>query len=222
VAGLVAELTAKDPAARPASAGEVARRAAQLRDSLASGATAVLASEAGGPPMVTRADPQPLTLVGAPAMTAPPARPVRRRRTGRAVALAVAVIVAGLIGWLVVGTITASPPATHHHAAARTQGTVRTVNVNADALTGKPVGAVGRRLRQLGLHPHVVWAINGGQEPGTVVSIRPSGQVPIGSSVTVTAALRPPGHRPGHGHDHGHGHGGDNGGGGQGDGNGGG
>jgi hypothetical protein len=93
--------------------------------------------------------------------------------------------------------------------------------VNAGALTGQPVGAVGRRLRQLGLHPHVVWAINGGQEPGTVVSIRPSGQVPIGSSVTVTAALRPPGHRhkPGHGHDHGHG---GDGGDGQGGGNGGG
>ncbi len=35
VAALVAELTAKDPAARPATAGDVARRAGQLRDALA-------------------------------------------------------------------------------------------------------------------------------------------------------------------------------------------
>jgi hypothetical protein len=127
------------------------------------------------------------------------------------------VVVAGLTGWLVVGTITASPPPATHHAAARTQRAVRTVEVNADALTGQPVGAVGRRLHQLGLHPRVIWAINGGQDPGTVVSVRPSGQVAIGSTVTVTAALRPPGHRHGQGHGHDHG-GGD----GQGDGNGGG
>ena len=38
VAGLVAELTAKDPAARPGSAGEVAVRAARLRDALTGGA----------------------------------------------------------------------------------------------------------------------------------------------------------------------------------------
>jgi serine/threonine-protein kinase len=37
VAGLVLELTARDPAARPASAGEVATRAGQLRDALAGG-----------------------------------------------------------------------------------------------------------------------------------------------------------------------------------------
>jgi len=35
VAALIAELTAKDPAARPASAGDVARRAARVRDAMA-------------------------------------------------------------------------------------------------------------------------------------------------------------------------------------------
>jgi len=221
VAGLIAELTAKDPAARPASAGEVAERAGRLRDDLAAGATAVLASEPGGPLAAAREALQPATLVGAPAASAAPARPAHRRRTGRAVALAVALVVAGLTGWLLVGTIVATPRATHH-AGARTQSTVRTVEVNAGALTGQPVGAVGRQLRQLGLHPHVVWATNGAQAPGTVVSVQPSGAVPIGSAVRVTVALAPPGHRHGHGHDHGHGHGGDQGGGGQGDGNGGG
>jgi serine/threonine-protein kinase len=215
VAGLIAELTAKDPAARPASAGEVAERAGRLRDNLTAGATAVLASEPGAPPEAAREAWQPATLVGAPAASAAPAR---RRRPGGAVALAVALVVAGLTGWLLVGTIGATPQATHH-AATRTQGTVRTVEVNAGALIGQPVGAVGRQLRQLGLHPHVVWVTNGAQAPGTVISIQPSGAVPIGSAVRVTAARAPPGHRHDHGHDHGHG--GDQGGG-QGDGNGGG
>jgi serine/threonine-protein kinase len=218
VAALVAELTAKDPAARPASAGEVARRAGRLRDDLAAGATAVLAGEPGGPPAAVTS--QPPTLVGAPAVSAPPARSAHRWNWGRAVALAVALVVVGLVGWLLVGTITATPPATPH-AAARTPGTqaARTVEVNAAALTGQRAGAVGQRLRQLGLHPHIVWAANGTQAPGTVISVQPSGRVPVGSPVTVTAAFAPPGHRHGHGHDHGHG--GDQGGG-DGQGNGGG
>jgi serine/threonine-protein kinase len=219
VAGLIAELTAKDPAARPASAGEVAERAGRLRDYLTAGATAVLASEPGGPPEAAREAWQPATLVGAPAASAAPARPAHRRRPGRAVALAVAVVVAGLTAWLVVGTIVTTPSAAPH-AAGRTPATqaARTVEVNAGALTGQPVGAVGRQLRQLGLHPHVVWAINGAQAPGTVVSVQPSGAVPIGSAVRVIAALAPPGQRHDHGHDHGQG--GDQGGGGQGDGGG--
>jgi eukaryotic-like serine/threonine-protein kinase len=48
VVALVEELTAKDPAARPASAGEVARRAAELRDRLAR-AAGVSACPLAGP-----------------------------------------------------------------------------------------------------------------------------------------------------------------------------
>jgi hypothetical protein len=91
--------------------------------------------------------------------------------------------------------------------------------VNADAIVGRRVGLVLRLLRQLGLRPRVVWAVNGGTEPGTVISVQPSGQVRAGGTVLVTAALRPPGHRHGQGHGDGHGHGGGDG---QGDGNGGG
>ena len=217
VAGLIAELNAKDPAARPASAGDVARRAGQLRDALADGSAAVLSTEAVGSPAATRVAAQPATLVGAPAVSGGPTRPTRRwdwRRYERGVALAVALVVAGVTGWLLVGTIGATPSATPH-AARRTPATqaARTVEVNADALTGQPVGAVGRQLRQLGLHPHVVWATNDTQAPGTVISIQPSGAVPVGSAIRVTAARAPPGHRHDHSHDHGHGHGGDQGGG---------
>jgi len=221
VAGLVGELTAKDPAARPTSAGEVARRAGRLRDSLAGDATAVLASEPGGPPGTTGAEPLPVTLIGPPAPGEGPARPGsqpdRRPRYAVLLGVAGAILVAGLASWLLAGVLTAGS-AQHQpgtpHVAARTPSTVA---VNADALVGQRAGLVVQRLRQLGLRPHVVWAVNGGQQPGTVISVQPSGQIAAGSSVTVTAALRPPGQREGHGHDHGHG-----GGNGQGDGNGGG
>jgi beta-lactam-binding protein with PASTA domain len=75
--------------------------------------------------------------------------------------------------------------------------------VNAGALAGRRASVVSRHLRRMGLRPRVVGAVRGSQAPGTVISVRPSGQVPAGSVVTVTAA-RPP---PGHGNDDGNGQG---------------
>jgi eukaryotic-like serine/threonine-protein kinase len=214
VAGLVGELTAKDPAARPASAGDVARRAGRLREVLASGSTAVPASSpttvlAGGP----------ATLAGAPAPARPP-----RWAPGVLLAVAGAVLMAGLGLWLVVSSLGGASPQHHPaaaHVAARTPGTsaVRTVEVNAGALTGQPAGLVLHRLREDGLDPRAVRAVDGGADPGTVISVHPSGQVRAGSVVRVTVAVPPPGHRHDHGHG-GHGQGGH--GGGQGDNNGGG
>ena len=206
VAGLIADLTAKDPAARPASAGDVARRARQLRDALAGTATAVLASEPGGAPGATRVDAVPMTLAGLPPpggtlAHSGPERDGRRPRRG--VLLAAAFASPSARQPTAPRVVPAAPSA-------------RTVEVNAAALTGQRARLVIQRLRQLGLHPHVVWAADGGQEPGTVISVQPNGQVRPGSIITVTAALRPPGQR-----DH-HGHRGDGGGGnGQGGGNGG-
>ncbi len=231
VAGLIGELTAKDPAARPASAGEVAQRAGRLRDALGGDATAVLASEPAGPPSGgTQA--MPATLVGPPAPGGAPARPGsqrdrRRPRRGAPLAVVCALLVAGLAGWLLTGAFAAAPgspgaaPRTPAGPTSRSTAAPapRTVTVNAAALVGQRAGLVVRRLRQLGLRPHVVWTVNGGTEPGTVISVQPSGQVRAGSTVTVAAALRPSGHRHGHGHGDGHGHGGGDG---QGDGNGGG
>src|SRR5262249_13414336 len=57
--------TAKDAAARPASAGEVALRAGQLRDGLAGRPTAPPpASEPGGPPPAKEMGAEPVTLAG--------------------------------------------------------------------------------------------------------------------------------------------------------------
>jgi serine/threonine-protein kinase len=67
VAELVRDLTARDPAARPASAAEVAVRAARLRDALAGRpAAAQPASPPGGPPPARATGAEPATLTGDP------------------------------------------------------------------------------------------------------------------------------------------------------------
>jgi beta-lactam-binding protein with PASTA domain len=83
------------------------------------------------------------------------------------------------------------------------------VNVNAAALIGRPVGAVRQQLADRGLRPRVVRSVTGGQRPGTVVSVQPGGHVAVGSVITVTAAVVPPGHRhhEGQGHQGGKGEG---------------
>ena len=207
VARLIFELTARDPAARPATAGEVAGRAARLRDALAGSATTQLAGDPGGSAQVTRVGADPATLTGLPAMDQAPADPRggARPRRGVVLAVAAAIVVAGLAGWLLRGGVGASSQHQPGTPAASTPA-VRMVAVNADALTGQPVRVVRQQLTQLGLQPHVVWAPTDGQDPGTVISVQPNGQVPVGSVVRVTAALKPFGHD---GHGNGHGNGGD-------------
>ena len=258
VAELVLDLTAKDPAARPASAGEVAVRAGRLRDALAGRPTAAPpTSEPGRPPPARAMGAVPVTLAGDPAPLAgepgpwaggpvplagrpvprawepatladasPPdmapahRRPRRgRRRPARGVALAVAgvAVVAGLAGWLMAGAFGAGPqqpqpggpqPTASTPGAARAPtapaartptAPARSVEVNADALAGQQASVVSQQLRQMGLRPRIVGAVRGGQAPGTVIAVQPSGQVPAGSIVTVTATLRPPGQGNGDG-----------------------
>jgi eukaryotic-like serine/threonine-protein kinase len=270
---LVGELTARDPASRPATAGQVAARAAGLRDALrdvaASGLTtrapATRSSPADGP-SVTRADAQPgsdtdvlpaagadappaagadapaATLLGSPATLiggGGPALDTRRwpwrdgswwhrlgsdgswpdrlwpdgawRRWAAGLAAAVAGV-AALVGWLLAGSGPPSSPAQSatQPAAARSHPSGHRVEVDPVALARQPADWVSQRLAQLGLRPHVVGAITGRQPPGTVVSVQPSGQLTVGSVVTVIAAVEPPGHGHdnGNGGDNGHGNGG--------------
>ena len=201
VAGLVAELTAKDPRARPRSAAEVARRAGQLRDAMNSRSTLLLDTRLRLP-------------------SPGPAGPGRRRR--RWMSRKTAVLSAGLllaavvVGVLLSGALGHDGPRTaapSTPAAARSSGVpARTVEVNASSLVGQQVSDVQARLQQLGLGVRVVWQ-PGGQDPGTVLSVQPSGQVPAGSMITV-AAVRPAhhgrhDHGPGSGNGQGNGDGGD-------------
>jgi beta-lactam-binding protein with PASTA domain len=80
------------------------------------------------------------------------------------------------------------------------------VQVNSASLAGQPVDVASNQLRQLGLAVRVVMPPSG-QDPGTVLTVQPSGPVPVRSVITITAAV--PLHH--HGHGHGHGQGGDNG-----------
>jgi hypothetical protein len=205
VAGLVLDLTAKDPAARPASADEVAARAGRLRDALAGGATSQLTGEPGGRPPAAKPGAEPATLAGALVpITAPAHRPLlwdrMRPRRGVVVAAAGAAVVAGLAGWLLGGAFGGRPPQQPQPGAgAPSAAAAHTVAVNADALAGQQASVVSQQLRQLGLRPRVVGTVRDGRAPGTVISVQPSGQVRAGSVVTVTAALPPPGQGNGDG-----------------------
>ena len=183
VAALVGQLTAKDPAARPGSAGEVARRAARLRDGMIAGAS-VPAGDWPGAPSPTQPE-------------SPAPRQDRLRRTGgtrtrRAAALLVAAAVAALI---VLALSSVIGPAPFHRPAAAPPSTsrprlstARMVEVNGDSLTGKPVDAVVRQLHRHGLVVHVLWRTSALETPGKVLSVQPDGPVPAGSQITVTGA----------------------------------
>ena len=59
------------------------------------------------------------------------------------------------------------------------------------SLLGQPVSIVRRELRGLGLVVHVQPRPDQQAAPGTVLRLYPTGQVPVGSVVLVTAATRP-------------------------------
>lgn len=216
VAALVTDLTAKDPAARPASAAEVAARAARLRDALTGSATARLPTGADSPPLPAGAEP--VTLAGDPLPVGGDAwwrwkggraRAWRQREWPRhRVALAVAgVFMAGGL----LGVLLASLPAgtgSRPHPSPVASSAADIVQVSAPSLIGRPAAVVVPRLRDLGLQPRLTWVRAGDQPAGTVLAVEPSGRVPAGSVVTVRAALAPRrGHSHGHGDHPGHGNG---------------
>jgi serine/threonine-protein kinase len=112
----------------------------------------------------------------------------------------------GLATWLVTAALPSahqSPPAPP----ASSSPSVQTVDVNSADLVGQQVSDVSQMLSNLGLTPVVTYTSSSqdGQNPGSVVSVMPSGPVPVGSTVTVTATFQ-----GGH-HDHGNRNGGDGG-----------
>jgi eukaryotic-like serine/threonine-protein kinase len=206
-AALVAELAAKDPAARPRDAAAVATRASQLRDWITGGAPTALAEIGHGPVPYPEVAAHPATLVEAqpltwhdahPGRTYRPAPRARRQRGGpsrRRGALLAAVgvaLLAGLGAWLLAATMPALPSSQLSPSAQVSQPssspTGQTVEVNGAALVGQPVSAVSQQLSQLGLTPAITWTASE-QDPGTVLSVQPSGPVPAGSTVTVVAAF---------------------------------
>jgi serine/threonine-protein kinase len=197
VAALIAELTARDPRARPPHAGEVARRAAWLRDTVNSRATLTLEAV---PDLLPDHAPY-----GAPYGPAGfPSRPRGWTLPAKVALGAGALIAVVAIGVLLASTLnrpgslagSAQPPAS---ASATTAAAM--VQVSPGELKGQPVDSVRRELQQLGLTVRVERRPSG-QDPGTVLSVNPSGSVPAGSTITLTVAA------PHHGHDNGQGNGG--------------
>ncbi len=210
MAALVEELTCKDPARRPSDASEVARRAGRLRETLVGTAaatpptapTAALATTA-----VFATKPAPTRTLTGP----PPPRTGGRPGSGRArpVAIVGAGLVAlGLLGLLLAGILRSggTPPRPAGAPTSSTTtpptptptppATVAEVNVEAAALVGQPVDRVRQQLQQLGLQVQVRWQPSDQQESDTVLSIQPTGQVQVGSVITLTGAQRP--HGKGH------------------------
>ena len=208
VAVLVSELTDLDPAGRPGSAAEVARRAGELRDELIPEAAD---ARAGYSTLLAAAQgvrlPRPRRTGGSPDSRAAPGGPgaPRRPRGGprplhRPLLLGGAAIAAVVIALVVTGVIGfgARGPAVPSNAA-RLAGKTKMVQVNGAALRGQPVSVVQGKLRQLGLVVRVRWQASDQLAPGLVLSVRPDGRVPTGSVVVVLGALQAAGagHSPG-------------------------
>jgi len=195
-ARLVAELTAKDPRNRPPSAALVADQAVRVRDSLTGGAPSRLAATATAPFRLDLGSAHNGTIIDAHPLTwhnAPIDHRVRVPRPSRSLLLALAAaLVGGLATWLVMSVLPAAhqsnPPAPPASSPA-----VQTVNVNSADLVGQQVSDVSQTLSSLGLTPVVTCTSQDGQDgqnAGTVVSVSPSGQVPVGSTVTVMAVAQ--------------------------------
>jgi eukaryotic-like serine/threonine-protein kinase len=232
VARLVGELTAKDPAARPASAEEVATRADRLHEDLTEGvegAAAWLYSVPGSGADSPAPSPAtaPARALGTPARRA---RPRRTRRIAVVASAAAAVVALAVLALAVApgparGPARAAAPAApagraSRHVAATPSPSVTpsqspspaasappapgTVEVTAASLIGEPVDLVRERLQLLGLAVRVQRHLSR-RETGTVLAVEPSGKVRPASTILVTVAFMLD-QRSGHDH-HRHHHG---------------
>ena len=78
--------------------------------------------------------------------------------------------------------------------------------MRSGSLAGQPLDVVRHRLQQLGLLVRVHWQPSD-QESGTVLAVQPSGPVPAGSVIVITAASQPRPEGDGHGNGNGRGNG---------------
>jgi tRNA A-37 threonylcarbamoyl transferase component Bud32 len=212
VAEFIAQLTAKDPAARPASAGVASHRAAELRDQLMGWQTH--APQAG--PVAQAEFPvaagtnHPTLITELPSAEGGPADPPRRRRSvlvAAGIAAAAIAVIAGLA--FANGGSPSTPPAAS--TPKPTAPAVRTVDVERAALIGEPVRLAVRQLRAAGFQVRVRLTPTWQARPGQVVAVTPAGKQPQGSLVTVTAATWPGWHHHHHGQGQGNGGGDGNG-----------
>lgn len=137
----------------------------------------------------------------------PGVMPPRWRRrvgtTGRMVAAAAAAICL-LVGLVLVSMLSsaATPSvASARHLPSRAHGSSElsrgdasgsSVVVHVRSLVGRPVAPVVRQLHGLGLATRVIRRPTAAQPPGKVVTVYPGGRRPLGSMITIVAAVRRP------------------------------
>src|SRR6266487_866197 len=171
VADLVAELTAKDPAARPASAASVAARADQLRAAITGTATITTDRPAAADPRRSH---------GAPHATPRPPAAEAARGTGR-----------GCATGRLADCRDVRRGVAHSAGKPRAGGVWRPGRPDGHSGRRRPGGSASRPCAQAaapGLRPGVERVPDGHLTPGTVISVRPAGQVLAGGTVTVTTA----------------------------------
>lgn len=206
VGRLIGQMTAKDPAARPATAGEVAQRAGDLLASLPLAGPARTARWPGVPvPEAPEVNAPTLVGLPIPAGSRPGTSQPRRRTLSARIAIlagAAAAVMIGLTGWLLSGMSgsTAAGQQGMVPPPAAGQATPAMVQVDSAALVGQPVDTVRQQLTSQGLNVRIAWQ-HGGGKPGTVVSVQPSGPVAAGGTVTVTAISQSSGDQHGNGGD---------------------
>jgi serine/threonine-protein kinase len=197
VGTLIAALTAKDPAARPGSAREVAEQAGRLRDaeriiSLGpiSSMPAVGDAPAAGP--LTLADGSGQTTQACqPAISREvlPRRPrARSRKASAGLAAAAVLTAAGVLGWQASLAGTARPHTTVAVPRRPASPAAPMVLVRGARLVGQQVSLVLADLRRHDLRPRLSWVPTSAQAPGTVLSVHPDGALPPGTIVQVTVA----------------------------------
>jgi serine/threonine protein kinase len=226
VAAFIADLTAREPAARPADASVVARRAAGLHDWLPpaqpgldpgpspstpawqSFADPVFGPEApllAAPVMAARDQPTLVTPALPDVQPRPPGLLSRHRLAAVIAAIAVAVAGVAAIAVALAGGPGAGQPSAAGARTPRTQIT-GTAEARRAALIGEPARLAVTQLRRQGFRVRVVRLPTSAQLPGRVVTVRPAGAQAPGSLVTVVVATLPADHGNGH---HKHDHGGD-------------
>ncbi|WP_345349070.1 serine/threonine-protein kinase [Actinoallomurus liliacearum] len=175
---LVRALTAKDPAVRP-DAVTVAEWARRLHDDPA------VAAAPSGPVVVAEEERPPIAATSPDAPAAP--APASRRSLVLGVGAVAVAALTGASGWAL-----RSPSDVR---SAREQATSvsaaparRTVTIDPTAYYGHRLTSVVTALRREGLRVGVRHQVVPGRTADTVVGLTPSGQVSVGTTVTVYAA----------------------------------